>query len=38
MTHHFLREGVNSGEFALRNDDILELIDLAMEKHLLWIQ
>lgn len=35
---HFLGERVNAGEFALSNDDILELIDLAVEKHLLRIQ
>lgn len=31
-THHFLRERVDAGEFALRDDDFLKLIDLAVEK------
>jgi hypothetical protein len=28
--HHFLSERINAGEFTLRDDDILKLIDLAM--------
>lgn len=30
--HHFLRERIDAGEFALRDDNFLKLVDLAMEE------
>lgn len=30
--HHFLRERIDAGEFALRDNNFLKLIDLTMQK------
>ena len=32
MTNHFLSERIDAGEFALCNNDVLKLIDLAVEE------
>ena len=32
MTNHFLSERVDAGEFALCNDEVLKLVDLAVEE------